>query len=84
MSKRKWIQRTDAQWQALFESQRRSGLTIDAFCRREGISVSSFNRRRAMLRSPEAFVELPSLAAALPVLRIELDLGAGVVLRISR
>jgi hypothetical protein len=82
----------------LLDRQARSGLTAGAFCDREDVSKSSFARWRAMLgaarESPPAFLELPRVAAAGPMihpgagagsgLHIELDLGAGIVLRITR
>lgn len=98
MARRRWIRRSEGQWQVLLDRQARSGLTVGAFCDREGVSKSSFARWRAMLgaarESPPAFLELPRVAAAGPMihhgagagsgLHIELDLGAGIVLRITR
>ena len=80
------IRHSEAQWRTLLDAHRRSGLTIDAFCAREHLATSSFARRRGKLSSPSSFIELPA-AVAVPVaaeLRIEFDLGSGVVLRILR
>lgn len=40
-------------WQALVERHRSSGLTVEAFCRREGVSTASFYRWRG-LQPPNA------------------------------
>ena len=55
----------DEQWRRVFERQRRSGLSIVAFCEREGIAKSTFfNKRRHLESEPReqnpssAFVEV--------------------------
>ena len=56
---------TDRQWRRLFERQRGSGLSIAAFCEREGIAKSTFFDKRRNLAAKEgeanpsaAFVEV--------------------------
>ena len=64
---------TDGQWRRVFERQRRSGLSIVAFCDREGVATSTFFTKRRQLEtesgpgeptSPPAFVEVTSVGEA--------------------
>ena len=98
-SKRR-AQRSRAQWQGLIERAARSPLSIAAFCRAEDVSTASFYswRRRLGEVAPGravtegsgedgAFLELGVLGgeAVGPVpWDIELQLGAGMVLRLRR
>lgn len=43
------VKRNPAQWAEAIEAQRHTGLTIEAFCRQERISKSSFTRWRGHL-----------------------------------
>jgi hypothetical protein len=75
-----------------------SGQTREQFCAEQGLSVGSFMQWQRKLREPEAaganaaeeavFIELPraqALAATPPhPWELELQLGAGVVLRLRR
>ena len=96
---RKTIRRTAAQWQTLVAEQRRSGLSMAAFCRREELTYQSFvtharrvpavvadERTDAELALPE-FVEIgmpgPASASSSAWL-VELDLGDGLQLRVRR
>jgi hypothetical protein len=94
------VRRSRAQWQGLIERAMRSPLSIGAFCRGEGVSTASFYswRRRLGEVAPGtavaeatgedgAFLELGVLggeAAGPAPWDIELELGAGVVLRLRR
>jgi transposase len=76
-----------ALWQQRLLRFERSGLSVSAFCDREGFSTPSFYawRRRLRLDSPAApdgprFLPVRVLAAAPPV---ELVLPSGAVLRLS-
>lgn len=53
-------QLTADRWRELCDGQRSSGLSVEAFCRREGVATSTFFawRRRLALRSEPAFVEV--------------------------
>jgi putative transposase len=77
----------------------RSGLSVEAFCRREAISVASFYRWRGLLgerhfdaeevhqQPAPAFVDLGALnRASLPRSRLDfkLDLGDGLILHLVR
>ena len=49
---------TDEQWRVLVERQARSGVSVGAFCAREGLSASTFFLKRRRLRALPRFVEL--------------------------
>ena len=92
--------RSRAQWQGLIERAACSPLSIGAFCGSEGISTASFYSWRKRLGAVPsgravaettgedgAFLELGVLgdeAAGPAPWDIELDLGAGLVLRLRR
>ena len=89
------VRRSLAQWQELIARGERSGLPVAAFCRREGISTASFYTWRKRLggaAAPQAaapaFVELGTLPGGAGARGggwdIELELEAGVVLRLRR
>jgi putative transposase len=76
-----------------------SGLTMPAYCSREGISEASFYRWRRVLGGrgqhtavpavtpvimPNDFVDLGTLAQPSARLELRLDLGGGLVLQIAR
>jgi transposase len=82
---------TQQRWQQRLERFRRSGLTVPAFCDREGISTASFYAWRRRLQTaaprPASAGDTPRLvpvrispAASAPV---ELLLPSGSVLRLS-
>lgn len=96
--------RTAAQWGAIVEAQRGSGLSAPLFCKENNISYASFISWKKKLaaskpvsisnKAQPAFIEItPNPQAPEPVkqgassvqpLNIELDLGAGIQLRICR
>jgi hypothetical protein len=98
-SKRR-AQRSRAQWQGLIERAARSPLSIAAFCRAEDVSTASFYSWRKRLGAATSggavaedaaedgmFLELGVLggeAAGPRPWDIELELGAGMVLRLRR
>jgi putative transposase len=85
--------RSVAQWRALVERHQQSGLDVAAFCRAESVSAASFYRWRRQLAGE---VSVPATVAAAPRFielgalgahrqwELELELGAGVVLRLRR
>ena len=91
-TKRRRVRRSEAEWRGLFARYEQSGQTREQFCADQGVVLSSFTRWRQKLRAascnppaaaPEAvFVELTSEAA--PHWDVELQLGAGVVLRLRQ
>jgi transposase-like protein len=90
--------RSRAQWQALIARAEHSDLSVTAFCRRESVSTASFYTWRNRLRpittpvpAPAAvdsgFIDLGTLEQAKDRAgpwEVELDLGAGMVLRLRR
>ena len=92
-------QRTKSQWKALLGEYTASGLTQTAFCKKHKIATSSLHKWRKKLsgqtESPgtEAFIDISEpLAKARPQQvpsrtaqqwQVELELGSGVVLRVS-
>ncbi len=96
--KRVRVSRTPDEWQSVFDRFEQSGQTRDQFCHGQGISLSSFSRWRTKLRKQTPvqptsndvplFTELASAAqpegSAVSGWDIELQLGAGVVLRLRR
>ena len=87
------VRRSESEWREIFERFDQSGVTREAFCAEHGIVLSSFIRWRKKLRPdvgsapvsvPEpVFVELTPQGEASPW-EVELELGAGVVLRLRR
>lgn len=85
-------------WRALIAAQSRSGLSLEAFCRREGLCAGSmWNwRKRLAAQKPAACAAEPSAATfvelspsrASPALasgvKLRLELGDGIVLELSR
>ena len=93
-------QRSAQAWGELVKQQKASGLSVPAFCRREGISAWTLYGWRSRLRSgqlrrPESraapareaasFIDLGALRApATERWEIRLDLGGGIVLHLVR
>ena len=94
---RRRVRRSRAQWRDLLVQFEQSGQTRARFCAEQGLSVGSFTQWQRKLREPvpgEAnvaeetiFIELPRSGPAEPPpgpWELELQLGAGVVLRLRR
>ena len=76
--------RTKAEWIAILDRFRSSGLTRMEFCRREGVPLSSLQRWQRRLGSEvsEGFVELaPGPTPATSPWELEIALPNGVQLR---
>ena len=100
MGQSKRIRRTAGTWRKLFSRQSNSGLSVVAFCRREGINPGLFHRWRLMLKDsgkghrvavrPEAarvsapFIDLGDFRPGGARFEVRLELGAGVILHIAR
>lgn len=95
----KWARRRSrSEWRSLLAKCGGSGLGIEAFCRREGISAASFYRWRHILcdtidrgdvvvrDSAAAFVDLGALNSQSPKPRLDLklELGDGLVVHLVR
>lgn len=87
--------RTAAEWQQLVEEQQESGSTQKAFCEMQGIRPATFGywkRKLSAVSSVDhgadsSWLDLSSLTAAKAPSsswRIELDLGNGVILRLTQ
>lgn len=89
--------RSRDEWRKVFARQMSSGLSVAAFCAREAISLSSFQRWRTRIATasgapeaqtparPEAFVDLGMLGSGgTSRLELKLDLGDGLVLHLVR
>ena len=99
-SNTKWRRRSRQEWETVFAQFAASGLGIEPFCVREGLSESSFRRWRSLLgtqtppaarpgsgQTPEpiGFVDAGTLKlGGAGRLELRLDLGEGVILQLSR
>ena len=86
---RRRTQRSAAEWRSIMARYEASGLSGEGFCEAEGIGKSAFWRWRRRLSDGDAggggkamFVELA--AGTSSPWDVELELGAGVVLRVRR
>jgi transposase-like protein len=88
-------QRTRVQWKSLVDDFTNSGLTKTAFCRKHGIATSCLYRWQKIFAGNSLasdFIDItgpiastlptPSLADTSPHWQVELELGAGIVLRV--
>jgi transposase-like protein len=92
--------RSEEAWREIVSRQERSGLSVQAYCQREGISAASLYGWRCRLgatretqiaesRSVESaptaeFIDLGGLRSGQSRCEIRLDLGGGVVLHLVR
>ena len=83
--------RSRSEWEELVVEQAASGLSQRAFCEARDLSVSAFGYHRRRLRKSvegngtaerDDFVAIPLTGGADPRIEVELQLSAGVVLRI--
>ena len=94
--KRARVNRSAVQWRMVIDEQQQSGLTQEAFCKAHGVSSTALAKWRQRLgaggkqtrvikaKAP-AFVEIarpPRVADA--GMKVRLDLGAGIVLKLTR
>lgn len=88
------VKRSRTQWTSLVEEFNTSGLTKTAFCKRHGIATSCFYRWQKIVAEDSAgagFVDITEPVARAAATRsiadvsshwqVELELGAGVILR---
>ena len=89
---RRHVRRSRSDWQQLIDDQARSGQSQRAFCAAHALSAKSFQHWKRQLAAtaaappPSPWLELGSLPARAPATGwdVELDLGAGVCLRLRR
>ena len=96
----KWQRRSRQEWQTVFARLAESGLGVEPFCVREGLSESTFRLWRSVLGDeaspvvrpaaqqvpgPTGFVDAGTLKlGGTGRLELRLDLGDGVILHLSR
>ena len=96
----KGVRRGESGWRELLGRFSGSGLTVDGFCRREGIAVASFYRWRAVLglagacghaeqpvalpRSVPGFVDLGAVRVSGSRVELHLELGDGIRVQLVR
>ncbi|MBL0351313.1 MAG: IS66 family insertion sequence element accessory protein TnpB [Candidatus Dechloromonas phosphoritropha] len=92
------VRRSASEWEALLSRFPGSGLNVATFCKREGISDTSFHRWRTRLGialdsqdkasgQPATFVDVGPLSTttATPArFHLTLDLGGGLILQLER
>ncbi len=99
-SNNKWRRRSRQEWQTVFARFAESGLGVEPFCVREGLSESTFRRWRGVLGDealpagcptaqqvpePTGFVDAGTLKlGGTGRFELRLDLGDGVTLHLSR
>jgi len=96
MERERRVRRSESAWREIVARQAASGRPVDGFCRDEGLSRSVFTRWRSRLAGsastvaarrarprPTSFVEVGELSSG-TARTIRLELGAGIVLTISR
>jgi hypothetical protein len=94
LNPKKRVQRTRGQWKSLVDEFTTSGLTKTAFCRKKGIATSGLYRWQQVFARQSTTAEfiditdpVAAVASAPPVdgnadWQVELELGAGMVLRV--
>ena len=93
-SARSHVRRGREQWAAIMREYELGGIPAKAFCKQKGLALSTFTRWRRELKlhpvpAQAQFVPVTQPAtgapsASQPPLRVELDLGGGMVLRVQR
>ena len=92
-NRRRWIRRSEDEWRELLAQFERSGQTQEQFCTDHDLVLSTFARWRHNLSEramdepiAERGAMFVELASEHPEQRwdLELDLGAGMVLRLRR
>jgi putative transposase len=88
---RRHVRRSPSEWQQLIDEQARSGLSQTVFCAARAVSAKSFQHRKRQLAAtaaapPAAWLDLGSFPERAPATGwdLELELGAGVCLRLRR
>ena len=98
--KRQRIKRSRQEWVKLVEEQRRSGLSVAQFCRRESVVVGSFYNWRSRLadgnesvpadKQPESFIDMGRMLSGNSTSTeaspwvVTLKLGGGLELTLHR
>ena len=93
-TRKRRVRRSESEWRALFARFEASGQSRAAFCAEHGVVASSFARwfqrlrpvarREPALMADPVFVELAPERDSVMHRDVELELGAGTVLRLRR
>lgn len=93
------IKRSESTWRELFARQAASGISVQEFCRSEGINPGVFRRwrstlsgsgksekvpARAVTKGVAPFIDLGAVEAGRSRFEVRLELGAGMILSIAR
>ena len=87
---RRHVRRSPSEWQQLIDEQARSGLSQTAFCAARAVSTTSFQHWKRQLAATLAppsptWLDLGPLRESVATgWDLELELGAGVCLRLRR
>ena len=93
---RRRTHRSAEQWRSMLQAHSQSGLSQEAFCRREGVSTTALSNWRKRLSGdapstmaggvmPSPFIELANPVRPLDAgVKVRIELGAGIVLELSR
>jgi hypothetical protein len=100
MERKRRVRRSAQEWRDVLAAFANSALSVESYCRREGISRACFYRWRSILGNAEdrslrhkapsmadtvgGFVDLGTLGSSSARLELRLDLGGGVILQIAR
>ncbi len=92
LNKQVKVRRTEAQWQDIMLSYKKSGLSQEAFCAQQAIATSTFHKWRQRLAADKShdkaiseFIELtPAQPSNSGDWDIELSLSSTIVLRIRK
>lgn len=94
--RRRRTHRSAEQWRTMLQAHTQSGLSQEAFCRREGVSTTSLSNWRKRLGcdavsamaagvKPSPFIELANSVRPLDAgVKVRIELGAGLVLELLR
>ena len=74
----KRIRRNAEQWQTLIELQSQSGLTVQAFCEEQDLTVSSFQAWKARLRKDAGSFQKIKMSSGAPAPMISCRLPNGL------
>ena len=77
----KGSRRSPAEWQSVMDRQARSGLSRIAFCKRVGITLTSFDNWRRRLAARQPMTEFVDVTPKPVGWDVEVALPNGVVLR---
>lgn len=76
--------RNEQQWRAIIRSYESSGLSQAAYCRRENLPPSSFQKwRKKLCRTEGSFISVPAPQAERSGYPVEIELASGTIIRVK-